>query len=109
MYGKSKVIILYPVRMSGSIKRTNSLQAKSKSSSFLKEKTCVPTIGAHVLSVNTFLTNGSSLPLNLQTFAIYMIESWSATGNFPLSDKHSISKDRIRSGATLANFPSHFL
>ena len=106
--GKSKVIMLYPVTISGSTNRKNSRQANSKSASFLKLNTCVPTIDAHVFRVKMFRANGSSCPEIWQTFAIWIILSASGVGNLPRSDIHSISKLIMRRGATLANSPSHF-
>ena len=54
-----------------------------------------------VPKVKIFRTNGCSSPRILQIFAICMTGSWSGVGNLPESERHSISKDRIRRGGFL--------
>jgi hypothetical protein len=69
------------------------------SCSFWKLKTWVPMMGAQVLSVNTFRMKGWLSSVSWHKFAIWMIESFSGVGNLPFSEMHSMSKDRILSGA----------
>ena len=105
-YGRSKLMMLYPVIRSGSHWRTNSDHAASMSASFSNETTCAPEIDAHVSSVNTFLKTGAFSPCSVTWLAIWITGSFSASGKTPGRPAHSMSNERMRSGAIPSNSPS---
>ena len=96
--GISKLIMLYPVTISGSAHTKNSTHLVKSSSSVLHSITFVPSIEEQLLRVKTFLRIGCSSPCIWMVLAIVIIGLISQVGNFP-SFVHSISKDSIRNGA----------
>mmetsp|Transcript_34757 Transcript_34757/g.82380 ORF Transcript_34757/g.82380 Transcript_34757/m.82380 type:complete len:221 (+) Transcript_34757:2231-2893(+) len=105
-YGMSKPTMLYPVMMSGSLAMTKSRHACSIAFSSSNECTSAPEIGAQVLRVKMFLTMGFFEPWTETQLAIWMTGSFSGSGKCPLRPAHSISKERVRSGAILPHSPS---
>ena len=81
----------------------------SKSFSFLKDFTSDPIIESHVLSVKTFLINGSFSPWRITMLEIWITRSFSGSGKIPLRPAHSISKLRIRIGAIFCHSPKNMM
>ena len=105
-YGRSKLPMLYPVRMSASHASTNWCHERSISDSVSKARTCAPEIGAVSLRQKMFLRTGWVEPCSVTWFAIWMIASFSASGKIPGRPEHSMSKERMRIGAIRCHSPS---